>query len=160
MARFEVVAAVLLAAMALSPGPAMAVAQDDALPKLEAFRNVDHFAADPAGSYKGVADSRLHSRLNHIVDGAAGSLASAIRKGKPDQELLHRLAASIQQIKRRDLEAKDAEKVVEAYSQLFALAGLSHYDGVLSQWLFDYDTHREEKEVPQLWDIESGNSSG
>jgi hypothetical protein len=148
--------AVLFAAALLAPRPVLATAQDDAVAKLKAFEGVDHFAADPGGSYKGVADPKLHARLNRVVSWAAASVAAGIRKGKPIQDLLERLRGELWLINPKDLDAQDAERVTKTFIQLLSLAGLSQYDGILIQWLYDYDAYKPVKSAPALPDFGSG----
>ncbi len=156
MARFSTMAAVLFAAALLAPHRVAAAEQNDVATKLEAFEGVDHFAADPDGSYKGVADPKLRAKLNRVVDRATASVAAGIRKGVSAPDLLRRLNGQLWVINPKDLEPQDAERVTKAFVQLFSLAGLSQYDRILIQWLFNYDAHKPARTAAPLPDTGQG----
>lgn len=154
MAKFSMRVVVLFAVALLAPRPGAATELGDVASQLKAFQGVDHFAADPGGSYKGVADPKLHAKLNRVVGWAASSLAAGIRSGKPAPELLYRLTDPIRLVKRTDLEDEDAERFVKVYEQLFVLAQLTGHDIALNNWMFGIETRSGDPKDKDRKDID------
>ena len=156
MAKLSMMLAVLFAAALLAPRPVAATEQDDVAAKLKAFEGVDHFAAEPDGSYKGVADPKLHAKLNGMVDSASASLAAGIRKRKSDPDQMQQVRWRLWQVNPKDLDPQDANRVTKEFGQLLSLAGLAQYDRILIQWLYNYEAHKPKKEVQTLSDFSAG----
>jgi hypothetical protein len=68
---------------------------------------------------------------------------------------MQRLSEQLWLINPKDLASQDAERVTKAFVQLLSLAGLAQYDGVLIQWLYEYEAHKPKKSAPALWDFAS-----
>lgn len=157
MTKLSMMVAVLFAAALLAPRPVAATVQDDAAAKLKAFEGVDHFAADPGGPYKGIADPKLHARLNRVVDSTAASVAEGIRKGKSVDDLLLRLNWQLWSVNPKDLASQDTEQFIKALEQMLSLAGMAQYDRILIQWRYNYDAYKPQKTAPTLSDFGSGD---